>query len=133
MSKNKTYHNYNNYSNNNRETKIEEPVVEAAVEETVEAQVKEEVNEEVTPIEAPVEETVEEPVVEETVQIIGVVTGCSRLKVRQEPNTDADVIGVIEEGTEVEIDEEKSTSDFYKVYTAVGFVGFCMKKFIKIK
>lgn len=128
MAKNKTYHNYNNYSNNNRETKIEEPVVEVAVEETVEAPVTEEVVEEIAPVEAPVE-----PVVEETVQTIGVVTGCSRLKVRQEPNTDADVIGVIEEGTEVEIDEEKSTSDFYKVYTAVGFVGFCMKKFIKIK
>lgn len=128
MSKNyKPYRNYNNYSANKPEVKVEETVVE-----------------EVTPVEeveqVEVTETVEEPVIEEPVivepaptPVMGVVN-CKLLRVRSEADSTADnVICEIEEGTEVQIDKANSTADFYKVVTTAGAEGFCMKKFITIK
>lgn len=126
----KEYHQYQNYSA--MSAKTEEPVVEEAVtpvEET--AEVVETVEEEsVEVIEEPVVEVKEDPVVEEPKAVIGVVSGCAKLRVRKAANTDADVVCEIDAGSEVEIDEAKSTFGFYKVCTAAGFEGFCMKKFI---
>ena len=128
MSKhNKPYHNYNNYSANKSEVKVEETVVEpiTATEEVETVEVTEEI--EVT------EPTVEEPVVETTELAIGVVN-CKLLRVRSEADSTADnVICEIEEGSEVQINEAESTSEFYKVVTTAGAEGFCMKKFITIK
>jgi hypothetical protein len=39
---------------------------------------------------------------------------------------------VIEQGAEVAINKEESTAEFYKVCTASGVEGFCMKKFITV-
>ena len=64
--------------------------------------------------------------------IIGVVTECAKLNVRKEPSKDAAVLRTILLATEVVINEEESTEDFYKVYVG-GLSGFCMKKFINIK
>ena len=86
-------------------------------------------------VETPV---VEETVVEEVVEAIefkpkhGVVVDCTKLNVRVEPNAKADVVCVVDASTDLEIDEEASTEEFYKVCTATGAEGFCMKKFIKI-
>lgn len=92
-------------------------------------------------IEEVVEETVEEvvepeEVIEEDKPVIGVVSNCTALRVRAEGNTDATVVGILTVGDEVEIIEESSTEEFYKIYREheVGVtVGFCMKKFITIK
>lgn len=87
---------------------------------------------------AHVAETVEN-VVEETVEVVekepvtGVVTDCRRLNVRMEPNTKAEVVTVIDAATELMIDEEHSTDEFYKVSTAAGVEGYCMKKYVTIK
>lgn len=78
-------------------------------------------------------EVVEEVVAEEQDPIItGVVTGCTKLNVRENPYPDAEVVCVISEDSEVVIDEDNSTHDFYKVYTAAGMEGYCMKKYISV-
>ena len=64
---------------------------------------------------------------------IGFVTNCKKLNVRKEPKIDSDIICEIDYQTELMIDEKKSTEEFYKVFTAVGIEGFCMKKFIAIQ
>lgn len=114
---NKNYKNYNNFSS----TKPAEEVVEAV-------EVKEEVKvEEPTPV---VEEP--KPVVkpEPPKPLTGKVTGCAKLNVRESANATANVLAVINEGSEVVINRIKSTVDFYAVCTAAGIEGYCMKKFI---
>lgn len=69
----------------------------------------------------------------ETVMASGVVTDCRKLNIRKEPDPNADVISVIPVSTEVIIDVEASTDDFYKVCIAAGVEGFCMKKYIAIR
>lgn len=78
-------------------------------------------------------EVVTEETPGETPAKIGVVTGCIKLNVRKKPDVKADVVCEIVCLSEVVVDEEASTSDFYKVYTVSGVDGFCMKKFITIK
>lgn len=117
---NKNYKSYNNFS----AAKPAEEVVEAVELKT----------EEPTPV---VEEVKSEPtlVVEqqktEVKQLTGNVAGCAKLNVRKEPNKDAEILAVINEGAEVVINKIKSTMDFYSVCTAAGIEGYCMKKFIK--
>lgn len=65
--------------------------------------------------------------------VVGVVTDCVRLNVRKRPESTAEVITTIDCLTEVVIDEEQSTDGFYKICTAAGIEGFCMKKFIVIR
>lgn len=138
MSKhNKPYHNYNNYSANKPEVKVEEPVVEEVeVKESVEMEA---VTEPTPAAEVSTPETTEEtkpvePVAEvkEPTSTIGVVN-CKLLRMREAANTDAEVICELPEGTEVQINEAESTVEFYKVTTSAGVEGFCMKKFITIK
>ena len=64
---------------------------------------------------------------------IGFVTNCKKLNVRKEPKIDSDVICEIDYQTELMINENESTEEFYKVFTAAGIEGFCMKKFITIQ
>ena len=64
--------------------------------------------------------------------IAGVVDNCTKLNVRTEPVAIADVVCRIPCGTEVMVSEEESTDEFYKVYTATGIEGYCMKKYITI-
>lgn len=82
--------------------------------------------------ESVLEET--EVVCEEKVPVIGVVVNCQKLRVRSEASADADnTIAVLDALSEVTVDEDASTEDFYKVCTAAGMEGFCMKKFIALK
>lgn len=64
---------------------------------------------------------------------IGFVTNCKKLNVREKPRTDATIICEVDYQTELVIDEKESTEEFYKVCTAAGIEGFCMKKFIAIQ
>lgn len=79
---------------------------------------------------APVE-VVDEPKVEKP--IIGVVANCERLNVREKPTVMADVLYLIYKGSEVVINKEGSTKDFYKVELSSGVEGFCMKKYIVLQ
>lgn len=86
-------------------------------------------------------QSVEEPVLEETEvvceekePVIGVVVNCQKLRVRSKASADADnTVVVLDALSEVTVDEDDSTEDFYKVCTAAGIEGFCMKKFIALK
>lgn len=60
----------------------------------------------------------------------GIVRNCELLNVRKEPNTDSDIIKVINRGDEINIIKEDKgimSADFYK--TTDGYV---MKNYIKI-
>lgn len=65
--------------------------------------------------------------------ITGIVIDCKKLRVRNTPGLDSDIICEIEAGSIVEIDEVNSTEEFYKVCTETGIDGYCMKKFIKVE
>lgn len=124
MSKNR--HHYNNYDNNHeRREFMTPPVVE-------EEEVVEEV-EETTEVDEPVEEVEETVEQDEAPAVpIGIVADCIKLRVRKEPNASAEVVEVLECGSRVEIDVDATTMDFYKVVTASGVEGYCMKKFIAV-
>lgn len=89
-----------------------------------------------------VEEVTDEPIVEnvenventdesvETQPIIGVVTGCEKLYVREKADKQSDHLCIIDVNSEVNIISE--TEDFYMVVTPSGVEGYCMKKFITI-
>jgi hypothetical protein len=64
---------------------------------------------------------------------IGFVTNCKKLNVREEPKTDSAIVCEVDYQTELMLDEKGSTEEFYKVCTATGIEGFCMKKFIAIQ
>ena len=106
--------NYTNYSK--PEKKVPRPEVPIDVNEAVKE----------TEIIAPIA-----PEPKKTVR--GVVVGCFNLNVRTGPSKDFDVICEIPSDSEVEIDESESFEDFYKICTASGVEGFCMKKFIEVK
>lgn len=84
------------------------------------------------------DEVVDEPVVEDTVvdeavQITGVVTNCKQLNVRKQAIVTSQILVVIKEGTVVNIDEDRSTNDFYAIeLPSNNIAGYCMKKYIKI-
>lgn len=65
----------------------------------------------------------------------GVVTGCTRLNLRNVPNTDdgdASIVKVIDALTELQVMEIPDNDEWYKVkYGALN--AYCMKKFIAIK
>lgn len=75
-------------------------------------------------------EDVIEPEISEPIE--GIVSGCERLNVREEPKKDADIVCVIEKDASVIIDVDDSTDSFYKVCTEAGAEGYCMKNFITI-
>ena len=76
-----------------------------------------------------IEGIVDEPIEQSK---FGVVVDCSRLNVRAKPRTEAEVVCIIDRGSKVIIDDEKSTLSFYKVCTEVGAEGYCMKQFINV-
>ena len=79
-----------------------------------------------------------EPVVEDVVEVVipkakeAVVVDCAKLNVRVEPSSDAEVVGQINASTKLEVYEDESTDEFYKICTHSGVEGYCMKKFINI-
>ena len=62
----------------------------------------------------------------------GIVTDCLYLNVRKLPDINADVAVVIDALTQVCVDLDASTEDFYKVRTSDGVEGFCMRKYIAL-
>lgn len=105
--------NYTNYSKPAKQTPRPEPQEPVA-----------------KPVE-PVQKT--EEVTKPKKPVRGVVVGCFNLNVRTGPRKDFDVICEIPSDSEVEIDESESFEDFYKICTASGVEGFCMKKFIEVR
>ena len=63
---------------------------------------------------------------------IGSVVDCKMLNVRKGPSIESEVLCEISWYTELMVYEEESTDEFYKICTASGIEGYCMKKFISI-
>jgi hypothetical protein len=117
-------HNYSKYSNNKQHSESDIDLgltVDAA--ETVNTETYKAAPEVVV-----VEETVETVTLPETVE--GVVVNCAKLNVRAEPNPTADVVAILDVTSEIEININKSTNDFFSVCTATGVEGYCMRKFV---
>lgn len=65
--------------------------------------------------------------------LTGVVTGCTRLYVRERPDKHAKPLCLIDVDEEVTIlTDEATTEDFYSVITSSGVKGYCMKNYITV-
>lgn len=68
---------------------------------------------------------------ETTPRSYGVVNSkCARLNIREEANTDAKKLAVVNSGTRLRIDKSKSTNEFFRVILDSGISGFAVKDFI---
>lgn len=76
-----------------------------------------------------VNETVETKSISKTVE--GMVVGCAKLNVREEANLFSDVVCTLNVTSEIEIDLEKSTKDWFYICTASGIEGYCMRKYVE--
>ena len=77
-------------------------------------------------------EDIEEIELEEEEAVLGVVGNCAKLNVRFRPNPKSDIVCTLDAGTEVLIDEDGSTDEYYKIYASSGIEGYCVKKFITV-
>lgn len=69
---------------------------------------------------------------EKNMSVTGTVVNCEKLRVRAKPSKDSNVLALIDVGDQVEINEKRSTEDFYSV-TVKEYTGYCMKDFIHVK
>ena len=102
--------NYTNYSNKTQ--KIAEPT------KVIQSQVE-----------------VEEPITENTKveSVTGVVVNCGNLNIRQEPSIDGEILCSVPVFTELEVCiDDKSTDEWFHVYTASGIEGFCMRQYVDV-
>lgn len=122
------HHNYSQYSKFNKNeindeavTEVEQEVEEtgAVVENTIDATVEPEVTA------APESDVPPIPVV-------GKVINCAKLNVRAKPNTDSNVVCILDANSEIEVNIEKSTDEWVSVCTATGVEGYCMRKFMSV-
>lgn len=127
MSRNRNRNTWINHKPEETVEKTVEEIVEETVEETVEGPATEE-----TLVEN-IEPRIETHVPEVTEEVVGVISGCRKLNVRSEPDINSAVICIVDEKTQVIIDEQESTEDFYKVYIPINISGFCVKKFVSKK
>lgn len=64
--------------------------------------------------------------------VYGVVHNCEKLNVRKQPSKDSEIVFVLNEGSEISIDEENSTEEWYSITHVSGVEGFCMKQFVSM-
>ena len=115
-------HNYSQYANKNRENKKEYKKTEP-----LEIKMEHKESEEVV-LMGPIE-TVETACPTKTVA--GVVANCAKLNVRSKPSITGEIVCVLNASSEIEIDVEKSVTDWVYICTATGVEGYCMRQFIK--
>ena len=83
-----------------------------------------------TSVETSIETELIEPAKPEPIE--GAV-GCEKLYVRSDATVDSEPVGVINRDSKVFVYEDESTEEFYKVCTATGLEGYCMKKFVSVQ
>lgn len=114
------------YMGYDEETKSLSDVTEEVEEEIAEVNESEEVEEEVT------EEVTKEATKEADSTIVGYVSGCLKLNIREEGYLGANVVCVVPEKTALLIEVAESNDEWYKVYTETGMEGFCMKQYVTL-
>lgn len=62
----------------------------------------------------------------------GIVADCEKLNIRKAPKKDSEVTTIIDKGSKVTIDDDKSVGDWYRVRTDKNIWGYCMKQYIKL-
>lgn len=80
-------------------------------------------------------ETIEETPVsapEPEPTLTGVVSGCGKLNIRKEPSATAAILCEVANKSELNIDLDNSTDDWYSVCTPAGVEGFCVKQFVTL-
>lgn len=133
-------HNYSQYSNKKNHNRTEdataeeftttaitpenEPALEVKMEPVITETVVEPVAETVEPVAEPVE-TVTLPK-----KVKGTVANCTKLNIRTKASADAAVIRVLNAGTKVDINVNKSNAEWLSVRTPDGINGYCMRKFV---
>lgn len=76
----------------------------------------------------------EDSVVESVADVIrGKVIGCEKLNVRSKPNVSGEIRCTVLKNETVEIDEKKSTSEWYHVTAGSGVKGYCMRKYVGLE
>lgn len=125
---------HNNYTNYSKPQVMSEPTPDAenTLAPTLESVEPEETIDTIAVEAAQLAVDAEEEVAPPPEPLDGVVTA-AKLNVRKLPSPNAEVLAVINQNSKVQIDTEASTVDWYKVYTAAGVEGYCMKKFITVK
>jgi uncharacterized protein YgiM (DUF1202 family) len=113
---------YNNAKSQEPET-IVEPVVEEPVAEPA------------ADVQMAIEGVAEPEVIAESDPDIlsAIVVGCAKLNVREEPSPRATVVAIIDASNEVVINEDESFGNYYKVLTASGIEGYCIKDYLELK
>lgn len=105
-----------------------------AVEKTENSEVKEQINETVDIcVDDSASSSVPEPEDKEPEITFGVVSNCEKLNLREKPSKDAEVICMLDAGTELMIDVSESNDEWLSVYNTGGLKGFCMKNFVTVK
>lgn len=62
----------------------------------------------------------------------GIAT-CLRLHIHSKPDLESEIVCKVRYLTELAVNLNDSTEDFYKVYTATGAMGYCKKDQVSIK
>ena len=114
------------YVGYDKETKSLADVTEEMEEEIAEVNESEEVEKEVT------EEVTKEATKEADSTVVGYVSGCLKLNIREEGYLGANVVCVVPEKTALLIEVAESNDEWYKVYTETGMEGFCMKQYVTL-
>lgn len=73
------------------------------------------------------------PVEEPEQPITAIVVNCAKLNVREEPSPRAEAVAVIDASNEVVVYDSESFGNYYKVCTASGIEGYCVKDYLKLK
>lgn len=135
-------HNYSQYSNKKNDNRKAGVVVAQAAENNKSSAVN---TNHVPPATAPKAKTeFVEPVIDPVIKLVqetvdtvslpetvtGTVANCTKLNVRANPSTTAEIVCVLDAKSEIEIDVAKSTNEWFKVYTAIGSEGYCMRQFV---
>lgn len=110
------------YMGYDEETKSLADVTEEVEEEIAEVNESEKVEEEVT----------KEAHKEADSTVVGYVSGCFKLNIREEGYPGANVVCVVPEKTALLIEVAESNDEWYKVYTETGMEGFCMKQYVTL-
>ena len=95
------------------------------------ADVTEEVEEEIAEVNES-EEVTKEATKEADSTVVGYVSGCFKLNIREEGYPGANVVCVVPEKTILLIEVAESNDEWYKVYTETGMEGFCMKQYVTL-
>ena len=60
----------------------------------------------------------------------GIVSHCAKLNVRENATVDSGIVCVLDAMSEIEIDVNKSTSNWFYIYSATGAEGYCMRQYV---